>query len=61
MTAETYLFPGRTLVAVTVVSLILALVIADLSRSGGIDPFSAPPPLALGSGQAPSGAHCTGS
>ncbi|KPQ06473.1 MAG: Penaeidin [Rhodobacteraceae bacterium HLUCCA12] len=39
----------------------LALVIAlDTARSGLPDPFDAPAPLALGSGAAPEGAHCTG-
>lgn len=31
----------------------------DLARSGAPDLFTAPPAIALGSGQAPTGAHCT--
>ena len=42
--------------AVALVGLILAL---DLAATGTPDLFDAPSALALGSGQAPSGAHCT--
>lgn len=45
-------------------SLALALVVAliglDMARAGLPDPFAAPAPMALGSGRAPLGAHCTG-
>jgi len=44
------------LATVALVGLILAL---DLAATGAPDLFNAPPALALGSGQAPSGAHCT--
>lgn len=60
MTSETYSFPGRTLVALTAIVAILGFAVVDLRASGGIDPFDAPPPVALGSGQPPGGAHCTG-
>jgi hypothetical protein len=44
------------LIALVLISGILAL---DLAQNGAPDLFNAPPALALGSGQAPSGAHCT--
>jgi hypothetical protein len=56
---ENYGFPSRSLVAVATIGLILFLVGADLNTAARIDPFAAPPPVALGSGQAPAGAHCT--
>lgn len=59
-TNESYSFPGRTLVAVATLGLIFALIGFDLSASGAVDPFDTPPPIALGSGLAPGGAHCTG-
>jgi len=40
--------------------LVAALVIWDAAASGLPDPFRSPPPLALGSGAAPAGAHCSG-
>ncbi|MCC5992658.1 MAG: hypothetical protein JJT99_09055 [Rhodobacteraceae bacterium] len=43
--------------ALIALALILAL---DLARSGMPDLFTAPAPVALGSGEAPSGAHCSG-
>jgi hypothetical protein len=36
-----------------------ALVAWDSARAGLPDPFRFPPVIALGSGAAPSGAHCT--
>lgn len=60
MTSETYSFPGRTLVALAAIVALLGFAVVDLRASGDIDPFDAPPPVALGSGQAPGGAHCTG-
>ncbi len=40
----------------------IALILAvDLATSAPPDLFSAPPAFALGSGQAPGGAHCSGS
>lgn len=44
--------------ALLAVALILAL---DLQASGAPDLFTAPAPFALGSGEAPGGAHCSGS
>ena len=52
---------SRPLVGVLAL-LTLALILAlDLHASGAPDLFSAPPPFALGSGEAPGGAHCSGS
>lgn len=46
--------------AVLVLLLALGLLIgADLRASRALDPFVAPPPLALWSGEAVSGGHCT--
>lgn len=50
--------PVTGLLGLSLIALILTL---DLARSGAPDLFTAPPALALGSGQAPAGAHCTGS
>jgi hypothetical protein len=44
------------LLAVLLVALVLVL---DLWQSGPPNPYSAPPALAIGSGAAPSGAHCS--
>lgn len=51
--------PGRLAVAGTALLLLGLFVLADLGRSAPLDPFESPPPIALGSGQAPSGAHCS--
>lgn len=37
---------------------LMALLLLDGGLSGSPDPFAAPAPLALGSGQAASGGHC---
>lgn len=51
--------PARTATALIALAALAALVAMDIVRSGTVDPFDAPVPIALGSGQAPSGAHCT--
>ena len=38
---------------------IVLFVVMDLISAEPIDPYQAPYPTALGSGQVPSGAHCT--
>ena len=48
----------RLLAATATLALITAIIIADLATSLPLDPFRAPPAIALGSGQAASGAHC---
>lgn len=50
--------PGRATTGALVLTLVLAFVLADL-RAHPIDPLAVPAPAALGSGAAPSGAHCT--
>lgn len=51
--------PSRKLTAVYALILMIALLIGDLRTSRLINPFAAPPPVALGSGLRPEGAHCT--
>lgn len=51
--------PGRPLAGSLVLGLVLVLVVMDLLVAEPIDPYLAPYPVALGSGKAPSGAHCT--
>ncbi len=51
--------PGRPLVGTFALGFILLLLIVDNAESTPINPFNAPPLVALGSGEAPSGAHCT--
>ncbi len=49
----------RRLTAFVALGLVAAVVLADLATSSApLDPFRAPPAIALGSGQATSGAHC---
>ncbi|WP_157057427.1 hypothetical protein [Loktanella sp. 3ANDIMAR09] len=48
----------RRLTVVTVFALLLGLLGVDLANSAPLDPFQAPPALALGSGLAGAGAHC---
>lgn len=57
--SETPAFPSRSVVALATIVVIALFAAVDLKASGGIDPFKAPSPVALGSGQAPGGAHCT--
>ncbi len=49
---------SRTHGVIALVVVIVALLVFDLSHSAPLDPFRAPALLALGSGQAASGAHC---
>lgn len=51
--------PSRPKIGLVALALIAAIVSLDLLRADPVDPFSVPPPSALGSGQAPSGAHCS--
>lgn len=52
--------PARAATGFLALALVAGMVLLDATRAPAPDPFAAPPPLALGSGQAPSGAHCTG-
>lgn len=51
---------SRPMVGFAAVALLAAIVAFDLAASGAPDLFAAPPAFALGSGQAPGGAHCSG-
>ena len=51
--------PRRELSGSLALVAILLFVIFDLVSAEAIDPYQAPYPTALGSGQIPSGAHCT--
>lgn len=50
---------SRRLTALGAIGLIGAMVFWDLAISAPLDPFDAPPAVALGSGVAASGAHCS--
>ncbi|MBK5947026.1 hypothetical protein CCR83_11380 [Rhodobacter veldkampii DSM 11550] len=49
----------RRPVALAVVAALAAVIGLDLAASAPLNPYKAPPFLALGSGLAASGAHCT--
>lgn len=51
--------PQRPTAGRLVVLGMLLFVVFDLISAEPIDPYLAPYPTALGSGQVPSGAHCT--
>lgn len=51
--------PGRTATGLLTLALIVLLLLLDARQSTPINPHAAPSPVALGSGQAPAGAHCT--
>jgi hypothetical protein len=51
--------PGRPAAGTLVLTALFLFVIVDLLIAEPIDPYQAPYPTALGSGQIPSGAHCT--
>jgi hypothetical protein len=51
--------PGRTTTGLLTLALIGLLLLLDARQSLPINPHAAPPPVALGSGQPPAGAHCT--
>lgn len=51
--------PARSFVGALVLTGLVGLLVVDHAESRPINPFAAPPPVALGSGQAPQGAHCT--
>lgn len=51
--------PSRTAAGLLTLALVGMLIAIDAHRSIPINPHAAPPPVALGSGQPPSGAHCT--
>lgn len=51
--------PGRGSTGGGLLLAIGILLLIDLWQAEPIDPYQAPWPTALGSGQGPSGAHCT--
>jgi hypothetical protein len=51
--------PGRRAVGVLTLALIISLLLLDQTQSVPVDPYKAPAPMALGSGQAPVGGHCS--
>ena len=50
---------SRPRVGLAALLLVTGLVALDAWQSPAINPFEVPPPAALGSGQAPGGAHCS--
>ncbi len=51
---------SRPLTATLALILVGGILALDLARSGAPDLFTAPAAIALGSGAAPEGAHCSG-
>ena len=51
---------SRPMAGLLALALLVGIVALDASQTPAPDLFDAPPPLALGSGQAPGGAHCSG-
>ncbi len=51
---------SRPLVALLALTSVTAILALDLAIAGAPDLFSAPSAIALGSGAAPTGAHCSG-
>ena len=51
---------SRSVVGYLALALALGILALDLATSGAPDLFTAPAPVALGSGEAPGGAHCSG-
>ena len=51
--------PSRPVVGYGALGFLLLLLLVDLRQSQAINPYQAPAPVALGSGQAPTAAHCT--
>lgn len=49
----------RVSVGLLTLGLVTVILALDLTMTGAPDLFDAPPAVALGSGQAPTGAHCT--
>lgn len=52
------ILPSRRPVAIAVALLLLGVLAIDSGVSAPPNPFTAPSPIALGSGQAAGGAHC---
>lgn len=59
MKPETTVLPARPVVGYITVACLAMLLILDGGESIPINPYAAPAPVALGSGEAPTAAHCT--
>lgn len=51
--------PSRPSVGYAALAFLLLLLLVDHWQAQPINPYQAPPPIALGSGLAPTAAHCT--
>ena len=51
--------PSRPSVGYAALGFLLVLLLVDSWQAQPINPYQAPAPVALGSGQAPTAAHCT--
>ena len=51
--------PSRRSVGYMALSFLLMLLLVDHWQAQAINPYDAPAPIALGSGQSPTAAHCT--
>lgn len=60
MSRQTVAMPSRLLCAAAVLLWVVVLLAMDAAGFAAPNPFAAPAPLAWGSGEAPTGAHCTG-
>jgi hypothetical protein len=58
MTAPSPSRLARPFVGLLALAVIATIVVWDMAQTGLPDPFHTPPPVALGSGAAPTGAHC---
>lgn len=51
--------PSRPVVGYAALGFLVVLLVVDYGQAQPINPYQAPPPVALGSGLAPTAAHCT--
>lgn len=51
--------PSRPAVGYAAITMLCLLLVVDFWQAQPINPYQAPAPIALGSGQAPTAAHCT--
>jgi uncharacterized membrane protein YedE/YeeE len=59
VSANDLVLPARSRISTTAAIMLVLLLWIDNRNAEPINPFAAPWPTALGSGEAPSGAHCT--
>lgn len=59
MSEDQQSYAGRPVAGSLFLGFILLMIVSDLLVAEPIDPYATPYPVALGSGQSPSGAHCT--